>query len=269
VARPVPRAPEPSNASDAALASPSPAPDSAAPAPPARGGALQAFLHEGHAWVAALAAVAGVVVTVIIALNGSAPAPPPPAGGASSSAVAESSTPEPSTEPSATSAPSDAATATPVVAGHEVPASCVGCTASERLARQDAVDTIVARIAVIDGDSCVDSTDTFDGNIVARVGCSFPGGYDVDYTLWSDASALAGFTQLFTAMPDAVILEWHLFGDAGPRTGDTVEWVQDGLARFYWTYDEFLIAGNAALSTGEQDRLNDWWRTTASLMRES
>jgi hypothetical protein len=70
-------------------------------------------------------------------------------------------------------------------------------------------------------------------------------------------------------MPDAVILEWHLFGDAGPRTGDTVEWVQDGLARFYWTYDEFLIAGNAALSTGEQDRLNDWWRTTASLMRES
>jgi hypothetical protein len=44
--------------------------------------------------------------------------------------------------------------------------------------------------------------------------------------------------------------------------------IEADAARFYWTYDEFLITGNASLASGEQDRLNDWWRTSGSLMRE-
>lgn len=245
-----------------------PVPDSSTPddsaAPRTTGGALQAFLSEGHAWVAALAAVAGVVVTAIIALNGSGQ-PPPPSGDPSISPVADTATASPTPTPP----PTETATATPTAApDHEIVASCVGCTPAEVEARQDAIDTLVARLAVIDGDSCTDTTDTFDGSPMARVGCTFAGGYNVDYILWPDTEAMASFTGLFTGIPESVILEWHLFGNSGPRTGDTVEWVQDGAARFYWTYDEFLISANASLTTGEQDRLNDWWRTTASLMRE-
>ena len=52
-------------------------------------------------------------------------------------------------------------------------------------------------------------------------------------------------------------------------TGTTIEFVADGSARFYWTYDKHLISGNAKHSSDEQDRLNDWWRTSGALMRES
>ena len=213
-------------------------------------------LQYGHGWVAALAGVAGVVATVWLASNGgSTPSP---------SAQPTIAPPTPTAVVSPSPAPE-----TPEAGDHEILAACIGCTDDERTERQSGVDTLIARIASISDAYCNDTTETFaDGEAIARVGCSFSGGFVADYVLWPSEADLAGYTQIINVKPGAFIQDWFLFGTGSPRTGTTIEWVEDGAARFYWTYDEFLITGNASLSSGEQDRLNAWWGTTGSLMRE-
>jgi hypothetical protein len=90
----------------------------------------------------------------------------------------------------------------------------------------------------------------------------------VDYALWPDTPSLERFTATFDDLPESIVNEWRLFPGTVTKTGTTIEWLEDEKARFYWTYDEHLVSGNAEREGGEPDRLNDWWRTTGALMRE-
>jgi hypothetical protein len=155
------------------------------------------------------------------------------------------------------------------VAGR-VPAACLGCTPEEQSQRQASLDTIVTRLAAPRSEYCKDTTESFDGGpALARVGCSYPGSIDVDFALWANSTDLAEFTDVFREKQDARVQEWQLTGGDGPTTGMTVEFLENDQARMYWTYETYLISGNARYPEPDQGRLNDWWRTSGALLRES
>jgi hypothetical protein len=148
-----------------------------------------------------------------------------------------------------------------------VPVACADCDEEERAERQAAIDEIARQLAIVDDASCNDTTDSFDQGAVARIGCSFPGGFHADFALWPDAASLESFTELFLGKPEATVNNWQMRAD-GPDVGITVEWLEEGDARFLWTYDDRLITGNALLEGGDATRLANWWQTTAALVRE-
>ena len=203
------------------------------------------------------------VATLIVQLStGSSSASPPSDSPPStvSSVGSNSTTSETGSSASDASAP---------VPGR-IPAACLGCTPEEQSKRQSSLDLIVTRLAAPRYEHCKDTTETFeDGPALARVGCSFPGSVNVDYALWANSADMAEFTSLFSDKADAVTKDWQLTGTSGPLTGKTIEFVENDQARFYWTYDKYLISGNAQYPQPDQERLNDWWRTSGALVAES
>lgn len=163
-----------------------------------------------------------------------------------------------------------AATSTPV-AGAVILASCPGCSEAETVRRQGALDNLSARIAVINDAACNDTTGTFnDGQVLARVGCSFSGAVDVDYALWPNSSSLATFIDRSRGQPGANVQTWFLDQSAGKRVGVTVEYLTvEGFARFDWTYEDLLISAVAQRRDGNQQQLNEWWRSLALLRAPS
>ncbi len=149
-----------------------------------------------------------------------------------------------------------------------VPAACEGCSAEEREERQRAVDEIAGRLATIDDAYCNDTTDSFEEDALASIGCSFPGGFHADFALWPSKEAVQQFAGPFNDQPEATVNDWFLDGADKPKTGMTVEWTEEGDARFFWTYDDLRLTGNALLVGGDAERLNNWWQTTGSLARE-
>jgi MFS family permease len=149
-----------------------------------------------------------------------------------------------------------------------IPASCGSCNAEQLAERQANLDRLASRLAAVDPRSCNDTTDTFDEDALVRVGCTFPGGFLADFALWPDRVSLDSFEGRFTSISGAVVLDWRLFGESAVPTGSTVEWVKDGDARFFWTWDELLVTGNALLEGGDQERLNGWWQTSGALLQE-
>lgn len=148
--------------------------------------------------------------------------------------------------------------------------ACEGCTDAERLAREAHLNELADQLNVIDARHCNDTTGTADGSVAgafARIWCTFPSGVRVDFVLWPDPGTLATYTELFKAEPSALVQDWYLYGTDYPRTGDTVEWLETDDARFYWTYDDLLISGNAAWSD-TPERLNNWWQTSGALLNE-
>jgi hypothetical protein len=147
-----------------------------------------------------------------------------------------------------------------------VPAVCGGCDTEKRHARQAAIDLLSNTLSVVGG-GCTDVTDDRTVGATAVVMCSLSGGFRVDFAVWPDRDAMDEFSAKFRGATGAVIKTWQLT-DPGPQTGSTVEFVSADDARFYWTYDDLLITAQAALAGGDQARLNNWWQTTAALLKE-
>jgi hypothetical protein len=150
-----------------------------------------------------------------------------------------------------------------------VPAACATCDGVATLARQANLDELAATMDVVDDLHCSDATDDAEAGARARIRCSFPGGFVVDFALWASVEEFQAFVDLFEAVPDALLQDWFLRGTGTARTGSTVEWVdEEGDARFFWTYDDLLITANAVLGGDDQERLNNWWGTSGALVRE-
>ena len=152
-----------------------------------------------------------------------------------------------------------------------IPAECADCTQDELARREAAIAAIASRLAIVNAAHCQDSSAAREErarNALALVYCALPGGFRVDFALWSTGEDLETFGKTFEAEEGTVVKTWTLT-EGGPTIGTTVEWVDaNGEARFYWTYDEYLISANAALAGGDQERLNNWWQTCAALLRE-
>ena len=151
---------------------------------------------------------------------------------------------------------------------HILPAACDDCTGAERLQRQAAVDQLASLLAVVTDQSCRDSTDPAPESATARITCSWPGGFGADFTLWATADAFLAASNDAQANPGGKVLEWRTRPDDAAATGTTVEWVESGIARFFWTYDAELVTAEATQVDGDQGRLSDWWGTTGALLRE-
>lgn len=157
----------------------------------------------------------------------------------------------------------------PGAAEHVISAECPGCASDETRERQAALDEIARRLAAVDSANCSDATSAdASASLRAVVACAFPGGFTVEYTLWATMDDMEAFADEAAALPEAVLQDWDLYPDEEGQTGITVEWVADDDARFFWTYDDLLLSGDATLVGGDQERLNDWWRTTGALVRE-
>lgn len=94
-------------------------------------------------------------------------------------------------------------------------------------------------------------------------------GFHADFALWPSKEAVQQFAGLFNDQPEATVQDWFLGGAGTAKTGMTVEWMEEGNARFFWTYEDLRLTGNALLVGGDGERLNNWWQTTGSLARVS
>jgi hypothetical protein len=148
-----------------------------------------------------------------------------------------------------------------------VSAVCADCTADQIRERQLHLDEIADFIFVV-GEECRDATDEVGTPALARIACTFPGGFEVTYSRWPEPAAMESILEQVRGVEGATVQEWDTFGDFDNPDGTTVEWVEAGAARFFWTYDERLISGDAALDGGDQQRLNNWWQTAGALTRD-
>ncbi len=133
--------------------------------------------------------------------------------------------------------------------------------------RQGALDTLSTRMATITDGACNDTTTTFsDGQVLARIGCSFGPALDVDYALWPSSSTLASFIERSRLQSGADVRTWSLDQSPSTRIGVTVEYLtSEGYARFDWSYENYLISAVAQRRDGDQRQLNEAWRSLAVL----
>ena len=155
---------------------------------------------------------------------------------------------------------------TPRLASSLVPAVCASCDDGQRAVRQASIDLLSTTLSVVKV-GCTDATDSRTGGATAVVNCNLPGGFRVDFALWPNRDAMNAHSDPFRALAGAVTKDWYL-KDSGDLTGITVEFLSGGDAGFYWTYNDLLITGNAALAGGDQTRLNNWWQTSGALLKE-
>jgi hypothetical protein len=160
--------------------------------------------------------------------------------------------------------------------GARVPVDCDGCDPAVAGAREVALAAIASRLAAVRADDCRDATDGYvdaDGKPVpglrAQVTCRFAGGFSGNFAAWKDKAAFEAFQARYTGIKGATVQDWFHDGDSSaPRTGVTVEWVQDGKAQFFWSYEDDWITAHAQLNEDNAKRLNNWWQTNGALRRE-